>query len=114
MDGKSDASVSGGGLAAPLAVDEDLADPDMDTSMADAAAAAVDQLSEGEAGTVEKAVRDLLGPEQQVVSVHKKREVVQESEVIMVNGNPITLTGKHSSTDSILKQLLKKCLMTQK
>ena len=99
MDGKSDASVSGGGLAAPLAVDEDLADPDMDTSMADAAAAAaaVDQLSEGEAGTVEKAVRDLLGPEQQVVSVHKKREVVQESEVIMVNGNPITLTGEHST-----------------
>ena len=91
MDGKSDASVSGGGLAAPLAVDEDLADPDMDTSMADAAA--VDQLSEGEAGTVEKAVRDILGPEQQVVSVQKKREVVQESEVIMVNGNPITLTG---------------------
>ena len=45
--------------------------------------------------TVEKTVRDLLGPEQKVVSVHKKpEEVVEEDEVIMVNGNPITLTGK--------------------
>ena len=98
MDGKGDAAAgpvapppppTNDGLTAPLAVDEvDLADPDVDTSMVP-----VDQLSEGEAGTVEKAVRDLLGPEQQVVSVHKKKEVVQESEVIMVNGNPITLTG---------------------
>ena len=45
--------------------------------------------------TVEKTVRDLLGPEQKVVSVHKKpEEVVEEDEVIMVNGNPITLTGR--------------------
>ena len=96
MDGKGDAAAgpvappppTSDGLTAPLAVDEDLADPDVDTSMVP-----VDQLSEGEAGTVEKAVRDLLGPEQQVVSVHKKKEVIQESEVIMVNGNPITLTG---------------------
>ena len=60
--------------------------------------------------TVEKTVRDLLGPEQKVVSVHKKpEEVVEEDEVIMVNGNPITLTGKRFKfcLTSILKIPLK-------
>lgn len=98
MDGKGEAVPPGGGpLTAPLAVqDEDL---DMDTSMV--------PLSEGEAGTVEKAVRDLLGPDQQVVSVHKKEEVVQESEVIMVNGNPITLQGEEGDR-------IKACLLSGK
>ena len=54
-----------------------------------------DDVGEPSGDTVEKTVRDLLGPEQKVVSVHKKpEEVVEEDEVIMVNGNPITLTGK--------------------
>ena len=60
--------------------------------------------------TVEKTVRDLLGPEQKVVSVHKKpEEVVEEDEVIMVNGNPITLTGKRFKFGLTLILKIAKC-----
>jgi len=64
-------------------------------------------LTQGEAECVEKAVKDLLGPDQKVVSVEKKKVVVQESEVIMVNGNPITLTGEEGDR-------IKACLLSGK
>ena len=62
-------------------------------------------LTSGEADCVDKAVRDLLGPDQRVLSVEKKQVVVQESEVVMVNGNPITLTGQEG-------ERIKACLLS--
>ena len=50
-------------------------------------------LTSKEASTVEKAVHDLLGPDQKIVGVEKK-VVVKEEEVIMVNGTPIALEGE--------------------
>ena len=50
-------------------------------------------LTTAEADTVEKAVHDLLGPDQKIVGVEKK-VVVKEEEVIMVNGTPIALEGE--------------------
>jgi len=49
------------------------------------------------------AVRDLLGPDQRVVSVEKS-VCVREEEVLLVNGTPITLEGEEG-------EAIKDCLL---
>jgi len=61
-------------------------------------------VTEEEAAAASAAVKEMLGPDQRVVSV-EKTVVVREEEVLLVNGTPITLVGEEGMQikDCLLK-----------
>ena len=58
-------------------------------------------VTEDEEAAALAAVHDMLGPDQQLVSV-EKNVVVREEEVLLVNGTPITLEGEEGQAIKVI------------